>query len=85
VDTSAWLRELGLERYEQAFQKGEIDPAILPELTDADLKELGFRSAPASSCSRQFRLWLQGLGPPRREIQGDPKPSGASSRSCSRT
>ena len=46
VDIAAWLRELGLERYEQAFQEAEIDAEVLPELTDADLKELGIPLGP---------------------------------------
>jgi hypothetical protein len=46
VDISAWLRELGLERYEPAFQEGEIDLDVLPELTDGDLRELGIPLGP---------------------------------------
>ena len=41
MDIAAWLRELGLERYEQAFRDNDIAPAVLPELTDQDLKDLG--------------------------------------------
>ena len=41
MDIAAWLRGLGLERYEQAFRDNEIDLRVLPELTDDDLKELG--------------------------------------------
>ena len=41
VDIADWLREVGLERYAQAFRESEIDAAVLPELTDVDLKELG--------------------------------------------
>ena len=41
MDISAWLRELGLERYEQAFREHAIDAAILPTLTSEDLKEIG--------------------------------------------
>src|SRR3984957_4641245 len=41
VDILAWLRELGLERYEQAFQENEIAADILPKLTADDLKDLG--------------------------------------------
>ena len=41
MDIVAWLRRLGLERYEEAFRKNDIMPAVLPELTDQDLKELG--------------------------------------------
>jgi hypothetical protein len=41
VDIAAWLRELGLERYEEAFQENEIHADILPTLTAEDLKDLG--------------------------------------------
>jgi hypothetical protein len=41
MDTCAWLRGLGLERYEQAFRENAIDEAILPKLTAQDLKDLG--------------------------------------------
>jgi hypothetical protein len=46
VDIAAWLRELGLERYEQAFQEGEIDREVLADMTDADLRELGIALGP---------------------------------------
>ena len=41
MDISAWLRELGLERYEQAFRENNIDGKIIPKLTAEDLKDLG--------------------------------------------
>jgi class 3 adenylate cyclase len=41
MDIFAWLRGLGLERYEQAFRENAIDEAILPKLTAEDLRELG--------------------------------------------
>jgi class 3 adenylate cyclase/predicted ATPase len=44
VDVAAWLRELGLERYEQAFRDNDIDAAVLPELTADDLIGLGVTS-----------------------------------------
>ena len=40
MDILAWLRELGLERYEQAFQENEIAADILPKLTADDLKDI---------------------------------------------
>jgi class 3 adenylate cyclase len=40
VDIAAWLRELGLERYEPVFRDNEIDWEVLPELTDGDLEKL---------------------------------------------
>ena len=45
-DFAAWLRDLGLERYAQAFQDAEVTPEILPQLTDADLRELGLPLGP---------------------------------------
>jgi len=44
VDIVAWLRELGLDRYEQAFRENDIDASLLPDLTEADLKHLGISS-----------------------------------------
>jgi class 3 adenylate cyclase/predicted ATPase len=41
VDIGAWLRDLGLERYEQSFRDHEIDVDLLPTLTADDLKDLG--------------------------------------------
>jgi class 3 adenylate cyclase/tetratricopeptide (TPR) repeat protein len=41
LDVAGWLRELGLEHYAQAFLDNDIAPAVLPELTDQDLKGLG--------------------------------------------
>ena len=38
MDIAAWLRGLGLERYEPAFRDNDIDCAVLPELTTDDLK-----------------------------------------------
>jgi class 3 adenylate cyclase len=41
MDLGAWLRGLGLERYEAAFCENEIDERSLPNLTAEDLKDLG--------------------------------------------
>jgi hypothetical protein len=41
MDLGAWLRSLGLERYEGAFRENEIDETVLPSLTEEHLKELG--------------------------------------------
>ena len=50
MDIGAWLRGLGLERYEQAFRDNEIDQRILPELTADDLKELGVGAIGPGCC-----------------------------------
>src|ERR1700738_1722276 len=39
-----WLEKLGLGQYAQRFAENDINFAILPELTDQDLKELGVAS-----------------------------------------
>jgi class 3 adenylate cyclase len=41
LDVAAWLQELGLERYAQAFRDNHIDGGVLPTLSDQDLRELG--------------------------------------------
>ena len=44
MDVAAWLKSLGLEQYAPAFADNDIDVAVLAQLTDADLKELGVTS-----------------------------------------
>jgi class 3 adenylate cyclase len=41
MNVAAWLRRLGLERYEPLFRDNEIDWEVLPKLTSEDLKEIG--------------------------------------------
>ena len=41
MDVGAWLRKLGLDRYEAAFRENEIDESVLSSLTAEDLKDLG--------------------------------------------
>ena len=36
-----WLAQIGLERYAAAFARNDIDVAVLPHLTDADLDKIG--------------------------------------------
>jgi class 3 adenylate cyclase len=42
--TADWLQKLGLGQYAQRFAENDISFAILPDLTDQDLKELGVAS-----------------------------------------
>jgi class 3 adenylate cyclase/predicted ATPase len=44
MDIAAWLRELGLERYEEAFRDNDVDAKVLPHLTAEDLKDIGINS-----------------------------------------
>jgi hypothetical protein len=43
-DIRTWLAGQGLAKYSEAFASNDIDPDVLPELTDADLKDLGVAS-----------------------------------------
>ena len=36
-----WLEKLGMAEYAQRFAEHRIDFSVLPDLTDADLKDLG--------------------------------------------
>jgi class 3 adenylate cyclase/tetratricopeptide (TPR) repeat protein len=44
MEIEQWLQALGLDRYARAFAKNDIDFAMLAQLNDADLKELGIHS-----------------------------------------
>ena len=40
-DIAQWLEGLGLSHYAQAFADNDVRLDVLPDLTDADLRELG--------------------------------------------
>ena len=40
-DIAAWLEEIGLGQHAELLRASDITAAVLPELTDADLRELG--------------------------------------------
>jgi class 3 adenylate cyclase len=67
MDIAAWLKELGLGQYASAFADNDIDFAVLVQLTDADLKELGI-----SSLGHRKRLLAaaaeKGLAAPARTV-----------------
>jgi class 3 adenylate cyclase/predicted ATPase len=44
VDIAAWLKDLDLERYAEAFRDNDIDARVLRTLSADDLKELGVAS-----------------------------------------
>ena len=41
IDIASWLGEIGLAEHAEIFRAEKIDAAVLPTLTDADLRELG--------------------------------------------
>jgi hypothetical protein len=42
-DIAAWLKDLGLERYAEAFQENDVDAAVLLTLSADDFTSLGHR------------------------------------------
>src|SRR3954463_6781154 len=50
MDVGAWLKRLGLERYEAAFRENDVDGDVLPTLTADDLKDLGITSVGHRRC-----------------------------------
>ena len=41
MDVGAWLRSIGLEKYEAAFRDNAVDVTVLPKLTADDLRDIG--------------------------------------------
>jgi hypothetical protein len=55
VDIAAWLRSLGLQRYEAAFRENEIDRDVLPELEESDLEKIGIPLGPRKLLLKAIR------------------------------
>ena len=62
MEIAAWLRDLGLERYGEAFRANEIDWEVLPELNENDLEKLGLPLGPRKKLLRAIAS-LQALPP----------------------
>src|SRR5262252_6672192 len=41
MDIGGWLRSLGFGEYSDAFAENDVDPSLLADLTNEDLKDLG--------------------------------------------
>jgi class 3 adenylate cyclase len=65
VDISAWLLELGLERYGWAFRSNDIDVDLLSDMTDADLERLGVASL---GHRKKLLRAIEALRPPEPEV-----------------
>ena len=88
MDIAAWLRGLGLERYESAFRENEIDAEVLPELTEAHLERLGLPLGPSLKLLKAIAALREGAPvggsplptppPPAGEGRVGPRPSAAS-------
>lgn len=66
-----WLERLGLGQYAQRFAENEIDLAVLPHLTDQDLKDIGIPLG-------HRRKILAAIGEPTAAAQAAPEPSAVS-------
>jgi hypothetical protein len=69
MDVGGWLRGLGLGQYETNFREHKIDADLLPQLTDAGLKDIGI-----SALGDRLRL----LGAIAALDSGEPVANGAS-------
>lgn len=72
-DIVAWLRDLGLERCARTFRDAEITSRALPELSDADLRELGLPLGPRKVVLRAIR---ELAGPPVASPAASPAAAG---------
>jgi hypothetical protein len=77
MDISAWLRGLGLERYETAFRDNDVDSNELPELTADDLIGLGITSI---GHRRKLLAAISALRTDERSAETAPVPSSAERR-----
>ena len=71
MDIAAWLKQLGLERYEPAFRDAEVTGDVLADLGDADLEKLGLPLGPRKKLLRAIAALVA-------EDLADPADAGAS-------
>ena len=75
MDIGAWLRELGLECYAQAFRENAIGLDVLPQLTNEHLKDLGL---PLGDRLRPLKAVAVLAGPAEPRPAAELKPEAAS-------
>ena len=68
MDIGAWLRELGLGRYEQVFQDADVDVTVLGDLTDQDLEKLGVSLGHRKRLLRAIGTLSEGASDPARPL-----------------
>jgi class 3 adenylate cyclase/predicted ATPase len=72
MNVRAWLRGLGLGRYEEKFRENKIDFDVLADLTDGDLRELG---VPLGDRRRLLRAIAELGAQQPRTAQARPRPA----------
>ncbi len=68
-----WLASIGLSEYTQRFDENHIDPSVLPDLTDQDLKDLG---VPLGHRKKMLRAIAELRRAPARKLQTAAEPAG---------
>ena len=63
MDVKAWLEDLQCGAYAEAFDENGIDFALLSELSNDDLKDLGVARLTASACWQLSRPSRRSLAP----------------------
>jgi hypothetical protein len=61
MDIAAWLRDLGLTRYEALFRENEVDADLLPELIETDLVTLGLPFGPRKKLLKAIAALREGV------------------------
>src|SRR5262249_40239017 len=84
MDIAAWLRGLGLERYEPVLRENEIDAEVLPELTEAHLTTLGLPLGPRLKLLKAIAALHEGAlpSPAADQLPEVPEPAAAPTRSA---
>ena len=76
-----WLEKLGMSEYAQRFAENGIDVAVLPDLTDQDLKDTRRPArASAENAAAISELPARCTATPRRPPPAEPKPQDTAER-----
>jgi class 3 adenylate cyclase len=86
MDVAAWLRGLGLERYESTFRENEVDAEVLLDLTGSDLTTMGLPVGPRRKLLKAIAALREGALPSHVAEQSSeaPRPTAAASSDAER-
>jgi hypothetical protein len=84
VDVTAWLRDVGLERYAQAFLDNDIRADVLPDLTETDLEKLGVSLGDRKRFLKAVGALQVAATPKSQDSDPGPAPQGFAAREAER-
>ena len=84
MDVDTWLKELGLARYAKRFATGEITWSVVPQLTEADLRELGLPLGPRKTLLAAIAALREGDATPGAVADAARPPGAATSHELER-